>query len=64
MGPRTGQGAVSTGNGGSAAIQIVGQIVDDVGNIFGDFYQTSIEAIDGWKKERRKELAAAGVPLQ
>ena len=56
--PRTGK--VTTGtSGGDAQIALHAQIVDETGNILGDFTQVCTEAVEAWSKA----LAAAGVRL-
>ncbi len=54
-----GNQTVSSDNGGTVKLEIMGQIVDDRGKSLGDFRKTCDDAIEAWSAE----LIAAGVPL-
>ena len=57
--PRTGKLTSGSSGGGSAKISLSAEIVDDNGNILGDFTSTCKAAVEGWEHE----LLAVGVPL-
>jgi len=60
MDPRTGKVTTGTTGGGSVALALVAQVVDENGQSLGEFTQLCTEAIDAWKTA----LSNAGVPLQ
>jgi hypothetical protein len=59
MDPRTGKITTGTSGGGAVQIALVAQIIDENGNVLGDFTNICTQAIDEWAKA----LSAAGVQL-
>ena len=59
MDPRTGKVTSGSTGGGSVRLIITAEIIDEQGDIQGDFFQTCEAAIDAW----HLELIKAGVPL-
>jgi len=59
MDPRTGKVTHGTSGGGSVQLALVAQIVDEAGNVLGDFTETCTQAVEEWVKA----LSAAGVHL-
>jgi len=59
MDPRTGKVTTGTTGGGAVQIALVAQIIDENGNVLGDFTSICTQAIDEWAKA----LSAAGVQL-
>lgn len=58
MDPRTGKITTGTSGGGAVQVALDAQIVDETGNVLGDFTQTCTEAVEAWSNA----LSAAGVP--
>jgi hypothetical protein len=59
MNPRTGKITTRTSSGGSVQLAITAQVVDENGNVLGDFVDICTQAVAEWEKA----LSAAGVPL-
>lgn len=59
MDPRTGMITTGTTGGGTVQLAIVAQIVDENGNVLGDFTQICTQAVDEWARA----LSSAGVHL-
>jgi hypothetical protein len=59
MDPRTGKITTGTSGGGTVQLSLVAQVVDENGNILGDFNSICTQAVDEWAKA----LSAAGVKL-
>jgi hypothetical protein len=59
MDPRTGKITTGTSGGGAVQLALVAQIIDENGNVLGDFTSICTQAIDEWAKA----LVAAGVQL-
>jgi len=59
MDSRTGKITTGTSGGGSVQLALVAQIVDENGNVLGDFTSICIQAVDKWAKA----LSSAGVQL-
>ena len=59
MDPRTGKITTGTSGGGSVQLAIVAQIVDENGNVLGDFTTICAQAVNEWAKA----LSATGVQL-
>jgi hypothetical protein len=59
MDPRTGKITTDTSGGGTVQLALVAQIIDENGNVLGDFTNICTLAISEWGKA----LSAAGVPL-
>lgn len=59
MDPRTGKITTGTSGGGSVQLAIVAQIVDENGNVLGDFTNVCTQAVDEWAKA----LFAVGVHI-
>lgn len=59
MDPRTGKVTTGTSGGGTVQLALDAQIVNDAGNVLGDFTQTCTLAVEAWSNA----LSAAGVPL-
>lgn len=59
MDPRTGKVTSGTTGEGSVRLIITAEIIDEQGDLQGDFFQTCEAAIDAW----HLELTKAGVPL-
>jgi len=59
MDSRTGKITTGTSGGGSVQLALVAQIVDENGNVLGDFTSICIQAVDEWAKA----LSSAGVQL-
>lgn len=57
--PLTGKAILQTIGGGSAAIVITGQIVDEFGAVKADFLTTCVEAVEAWEHV----IADAGVVI-
>jgi len=59
MDPRTGKIITGTSGGGTVQLALVAQIIDENGNVLGDFTSICTQAVDEWAKA----LSAAGVQL-
>jgi hypothetical protein len=59
MDPITGKVTTGTSGGGKVQLTLSAQIIDEAGNVLGDFVQTCTDAADAWLSA----LAAAKVPL-
>jgi len=59
MDPRTGKITTGTSSGGSVQLALRAQIVDENGNVLGDFSSICKQAVDEWAKA----LSSAGVQL-
>jgi hypothetical protein len=59
MDPRTGKVTTGTSGGGTVQLALNAKIVDDVGNVLGDFTQTCAQAVEAWSDA----LSTAGVSL-
>ena len=59
MDPRTGKITTGTTGGGSVQLALVAKIIDENGNILGDFTSICTQAVDEWAKA----LTSAGVIL-
>lgn len=59
MDPRTGKITSGTSGGGTVQLALVAQVINENGNILGDFTNICTEAVDEWEKA----LFAAGVQL-
>ena len=57
--PRSGKVTSGSSGGGSAKISLAAEIIDEHGNILGDFTSTCTEAVESWERA----LLAAGVLL-
>ena len=55
--PRTGKVTTGTSGGGAVQLALDAQIVDEAGNVLGDFTKTCTEAVEAWSNA----LSAAGV---
>ena len=59
MDPRTGKITTGTLGGGSVQLALVAQIIDENGNVLGDFTSICMQAVEEWAKA----LSLAGVQL-
>lgn len=59
MDPHTGKISVGTSGGGAVQLALAAQIIDENGNVLGDFTSICTQAVDEWAKA----LSLAGVQL-